>query len=507
MLEKLLPRPTTAEAPCGDSRPVYGVERSRAIEAAAQAALPPHALIERAGLAIARLALALQPRGAVWIACGPGNNGGDGLIAARRLHAAGTRVKVSLVGGTRAAPPDAAHALAAAQAAGVPIAQDLTPPPDTGLAIDALLGLGIARAPQGPIAAAIAELEALAAPKLAIDLPSGLDADAGIAVGAQAVRARYTLALLTLKPGLLTAHGRAHAGELWFDDLGIAAAPAPDAWLLGNALLAAWRTPRNAAAHKGSHGDVLVLGGAPGMRGAAQLAARAALTAGAGRVHVALLDAGAVDVDAGRPELMRMPLERLDAAVAGPAVIVAGCGGGDAIAARLAAVLREAARLVLDADGLNAVAADAGLRKLLSERAVRAQPTIITPHPLEAARLLGHASAGEVQADRLAAARQLAERLGCIAVLKGSGSIVASPGHIAAINGSGGAALATAGTGDVLAGWLGGLWAQRPAADPHTLACTAVHWHGLAGESEPAGPLRAADLIERMHALRRAAPA
>jgi hydroxyethylthiazole kinase-like uncharacterized protein yjeF len=156
---------------------------------------------------------------------------------------------------------------------------------------------------------------------------------------------------------------------------------------------------------------------------------------------------------------------------------------------------------VLDADALNAIAADATLRGLLQARRAQGQATVLTPHPLEAARLLDLAGGAEIQADRLAAAAALSGRYGCTVILKGSGSVIASPELPPAINSSGSAALATAGTGDVLAGWLGGLWAQQPAHSAHELACAATYWHGLAGETQQAGPLRAADLIERMHAL------
>jgi hydroxyethylthiazole kinase-like uncharacterized protein yjeF len=180
------------------------------------------------------------------------------------------------------------------------------------------------------------------------------------------------------------------------------------------------------------------------------------------------------------------------AAPSADTVAVAGCGGSDAIAATLPHLLEQAARLVLDADALNAVATSPLLLAQLAARSARQQSTVITPHPLEAARLLGRAT-GDVQADRLAAARELAQRWQLTVILKGSGSIVASPGHLPAINSSGGPALATAGTGDVLAGWLGGLWAQALHAKPHELACAAVYTHGLAGEG--AQRMRASDLL------------
>jgi len=252
--------------------------------------------------------------------------------------------------------------------------------------------------------------------------------------------------------------------------------------------------------HKGRQGDVVVLGGAPGMRGAAWLAATAALSAGAGRVYAALPDDDGQPWPA-RPELMHWPADRWSRPQAWQdAVVVCGCGGGEALRPWLDAVLHEARHLVLDADGLNLVAGDDGLRRRLAARRAKGHHTLLTPHPLEAARLLRSAGVAAVQADRLAAARELAEAFDCTVVLKGSGSVIASPNELPEINSTGSAALATAGTGDVLAGWAGGLWAQAPDASAHALAVAAVVWHGAAA-THHAGPLRAADLIEAMARL------
>lgn len=496
-MQKILPNP----AAC----PLFKAGSSRSIEAAAQMGLPAHMLMERAGLSVAKLALALQPegQGVIWIACGPGNNGGDGLVAARLLQSCGRTVRVSLIDADRPAPPDAQAALQAAQQAGVVITHQPDAPLRVALAIDALLGLGLSRAPGTQMADAINRMNALNATRLAVDMPSGLMADNGSLTGPHALLAQYTLALLTLKPGLFTAQGRAHCGEIWFDDLGVLSKIAPDALLLGADCMAGWRQPRNPTHHKGSQGDVLVLGGANGMLGAARLAGRAALAAGAGRVYLHLLDPRATESDPQRAELMQWSAERWTGSPAWQEMtVVCGCGGGGSseLAAYLSMLLSQARRLVLDADGLNTVAADAHLRSLLSQRAAQGRATILTPHPLEAARLLGSDSAS-VQADRLTAAQILAEQFACTVILKGSGSLIATPGRTLSINASGSAALASAGTGDVLAGWLGGLWAQRPQADPHTLADAACFWHGQAGETQAAGPLRAANLVERMHAL------
>jgi ADP-dependent NAD(P)H-hydrate dehydratase / NAD(P)H-hydrate epimerase len=482
--------------------PLFDAAASRRIEQAALAATAPHALMARAGLGLARLALALAPQARrIWVAAGPGNNGGDGLVAARHLHLQGLVVAVNLLGDVNRLPADAADALARAQAAGVPITIGLDdaggPAPD--LAIDALLGLGSRRAPEGAIVDAVRRLNAGRAPVLAVDLPTGLCGDSGRRLGDEAVQAQHTLSLLTLKPGLFTALGRDHAGRIWFDGLGVDSRAEPaTGTLAGPDTLRALLPGRSHAQHKGSFGDLLVLGGAPGMGGAALLAARAALAAGAGRVYLARLDGDAAP-DPQRPELMPRSLQAaLAPALLGQATVVCGCGGGEAVRAILPAVLAGAARLVLDADALNAVAIEPALSAALRARAAAGQPTVLTPHPLEAARLLAQDTAA-VQGDRLDAAQRLAQRSGCTVVLKGSGSVIATPGGRLWINPTGNARLGSAGTGDVLAGWLGGLWSQHAATDGLDAAIATVWLHGHAAErGDLRGPLRAADLIEVM---------
>ena len=499
---------------------LFDAAASRGIEARATAALPAHALMRRAGVAVARLARAIAPHARrVWIAAGPGNNGGDGLEAAIHLLRHGWQVEVTLVGDAAALPPDAADALARAVAAGVPIRlrdSDSGVALETNdLAIDALLGIGASRAPQGEIAATIRALNALSrcrvpVPVLAVDVPSGLHAGTGNALGDTCVVATHTLALLTLKPGLFTGSGRDHAGSVWFDSLGTDAADrangtAPTAWLSGvshDQGSEGLRPARRHAQHKGSFGDVAVIGGASGMTGAALLAARAAHAAGAGRVFVQLLQAArqALSVDLLHPELMfRADWSAGDPAILARSTVVCGCGGGDAVRAVMPRLLSLAHRLVLDADALNAVAADPTLAALLCARSERGLATVLTPHPLEAARLLGWTTAA-VQLDRLHAAHLLAERWRCVVVLKGSGSVIAAPQRVARINATGNATLASGGTGDVLAGWLAGRWAQ---AGPHQhaaeVAASAVAEHGAAADPLHTRSLRAADLIERLH--------
>jgi len=490
--------------PSHHSTPLHPATACRAIEREAAAALPPHTLMARAGEAVARLALALAPHArTIELWCGPGNNGGDGFVAATWLRAWGKDARLVLLGDPERAPPDARHAWQAARTAGVPVVPGMPDRVQAELAIDALLGLGVNRALDGALAAAVNRLNDGRCPVLAVDLPSGLDSDTGVVHGA-AVRAAHTLALLALKPGLFTAQGRDHAGQVWFDDL-MVAATAGACELAGSEAAHALSAARSHAQHKGSFGDAVVVGGASGMVGAAVLAARAALAAGAGRVYLGLL--ATVEpawFEPASPELMSRTLAQLLVPTAlDEATLVCGCGGGAAVREVLPTVLHHARRLVLDADGLNTVAADAGLARALRARAARGLATVLTPHPLEAARLC-HTGSRDVQADRLQTAQQLADAMQCTVLLKGSGSIVATPGHPPSINPTGDARLGSAGSGDVLAGWIGGIWAAHAAtASAHTVAQAAAWLHGAAVEHGPrSGPLRASRLIEAMVSAR-----
>lgn len=490
MIERVLSR--------ADHWPLHGTAGSRLIEQQAMAGLEAHTLMRRAGTAVAALARALCPHArSAWIACGPGNNGGDGLEAAIHLLAAGLRVEVTLAADAARLPSDAQDALKRAQAAGVPISNERLSNEAPDIAIDALLGIGGHREPAGELARWVTELNDLPCPVLAVDLPSGLNADTGQPHGNIRVVATHTLALLTLKPGLFTGSGRDLAGEVWFDTLGAAPATLPPvAWLTNTGAPA---TPRRHAQHKGSFGDVAVVGGTSGMVGAALLAARAAHAAGAGRVYVNLLDPDGPGLDSQRPELMFRPKWWEGPAEAlGESTVICGCGGGDAVRAVLPRLLSSAGRLVLDADALNAIASDSALQQLLTARRARDRETVLTPHPLEAARLLDMKT-GAVQADRLGAAQQLAERYHCVVVLKGSGSVVVAASGTPSINASGNAALGSAGTGDVLAGWLGGCWSSTSSLALQA-ARQATWVHGHAADRSSCSPLRAADLIEAMHA-------
>ncbi len=452
--------------------PLFDITATRAIESAAAAVLPPHTLMQRAGLAVARLALALAPHAkTIWIASGPGNNGGDGFEAAMHLQRWGKQAVVSWLGNEAKSPADALQSLQRARDAGVAFANE--PPAHFDLAIDALLGLGTGRPMESSMARWAQRMSASVVPALAVDLPSGLGACTG---AGQAVKATHTLSLLALNPGLFTAEGRDASGQVWFDDLGVDhSEQQPTAWLAGPPM-----APRRAhASHKGSYGDVAVVGGGPGMTGAAMLAASGALHAGAGRVFLSLLDGAGLAMDASQPELMLRPWGSLDLA---HMAVACGCGGGDAVRVVLPKVLSTSGSLVLDADALNAIAADPQLQSLLRARGGRAKATVLTPHPLEAGRMLG-CGAAQVQAHRLHAAQELARRYGCVVALKGSGTVIASHNEVPLINPTGNARLATAGTGDVLAGMIAAQLAGGRNA--REAAAAAVYLHGQAADDWP----------------------
>jgi hydroxyethylthiazole kinase-like uncharacterized protein yjeF len=476
--------------------PILEPTQVRQLEPLLQA-LSPTPLMQSAGLACARLALAAAPHARrIWVAAGPGNNGGDGLEAALHLHQWDKEVVVSLIASSGPGPADAQAALQRALQAGVRIQSSvptewLQQMDSQDLCIDALLGIGATRPLSADLLACVQTMNNCLAPVLAIDVPTGLNPQSGQWLGGDsanssghlAVQADHTLSLIAVQAGLLMGHGRDASGQIWLEDLGYLASQhhvPPLAWL--NAPYTS--APKPHASHKGSHGDVAVIGGegmvaqGMGMAGAAILAATAALQAGAGRVILSLLSGQASDnapPDVMQREYKRLELENLQ--------VVCGCGGGSAVQEFLPEVLRRSAQLVLDADGLNAVAQESCLQQALRQRC-KSQPTVITPHPLEAARLLG-CNTAQVQSDRLKAAQELAERFQCSVVLKGSGTVIAAPGHTPRINITGNGRLAIGGTGDVLAGLVGARMAQGMSA--FDAACAAVAQHGQVADDWPKG--------------------
>jgi hydroxyethylthiazole kinase-like uncharacterized protein yjeF len=450
--------------------PVYLCEDIRRIERAAGDAEP--ALMERAGAAAAQIAATLAgDKGKhILVLAGPGNNGGDARVVAERLKEKFFRVTVA----TR---------------------RDEIPEGSWGVVVDGLFGIGLARDITGEHAALVEYANRQRCPVLALDIPSGIHGDTGRILGC-AVRATHTVTFIALKPGLLTLDGPDHCGEVRVEALGldVASLQAPNAWIAEPALFRSLLKPRPRNFHKGKAGSVAILGGAAGMAGAALLAARAALKMGAGRVYAGLLDEG-ISFDVQNPELMlRHPDDALgqdlDALVVGP-----GIGDGERAGALVAAALASDLPCVLDADALNLISENPELRQACARRSA---DTLLTPHPAEAARLLAVPTA-EVQADRVKAATILSTNLSAHVVLKGNGSIlVARDGHWF-INASGNPGMASAGMGDVLAGILGALLAQRYSGESSLVL--GVHLHGAAADAlvkDGIGPvgLTAGEVIE-----------
>ncbi len=483
-----------AEQPNPRDLDLYSVAQIRDIERAALATLPPYTLMQRAGRATAARALQLlhvaTPVPRVLVVAGPGNNGGDALEAAATLAEQGIHVEILLLADPARYAGDAAQAYErATESAANFIAPETMPSGVFHLAIDGLFGIGITRAPEAEHRRAIVMLNQLHCPVLAIDVPSGLDADHGSLVGDVAVRATQTITFIGNKCGLHTAHGRDCAGEVLtaYLDIDPALYPAasqadalhgaPRAMLNHTGLFRRHAQARPHASHKGNFGDLTVIGGADGMGGAVLLAARMAAMAGAGRVFAAF--AGSVPpFDPLHPELMCRDAHTVSLA-RGAVVIGPGLGMSRAAHDLLSQALASSLPLVMDADALNLLAEEAPLQRKLAARSSSGAPAIITPHPLEAARLLG-TDAAHVQADRIGAAMQLAQRLQSVVLLKGSGSVIAVQQQRPVINGTGNPALATAGSGDVLSGLCGALIAQGwPARDA---AWAAAYLHGSAAD-------------------------
>lgn len=469
------------------SQPIYRVAVLRRIEAQFAGESPP--LMERAGAAATRAVLA-HSRGArlaPLVVCGPGNNGGDGFVVARILRSRGINPTVVFVGDEAKLPADAREAFASYRSFGGEFSREIPKKPFS-LVVDALFGIGLQRPVEGTYAELIGQINALDCPVLSLDIPSGLCADTGRVLGCT-VRATHTATFIALKPGLLTLDGPDHCGELSVHDLDIAPEsilPA-EGRVVTSARFKDYLKPRPKNSHKGMMGGVGILGGAPGMTGAALLAGHAALKLGAGRVYVGLIDNTALAIDTDQPELMlRTPADVLGSGFA--TVLAAGPGLGRSADALdlLKQAIGTDLPLVLDADALNLLAAHPVLAGHVGRRAA---PTLLTPHPLEAARLLG-VDAAAVRADRIGAALALAARLQALTVLKGCGSIVASPQGHWHINTSGNPGMASAGMGDVLAGIAAALLAQGWPAEAALLCAT--HLHGVAADrlvDEGFGPI------------------
>ncbi|TLD45095.1 MAG: Bifunctional NAD(P)H-hydrate repair enzyme Nnr [Accumulibacter sp.] len=484
------------------SQPLYRSEALRRVEALAA----EQPLMQRAGLAAAELATSLcrLQGAALLILAGPGNNGGDAFVAARHLRERHFAVSLVFAGEVGRLPPDAAAACRRFVDDGGELLDSIPVGKRWAMIIDGLFGIGLQRPIAGRHGELVLAANTLAArdrcPLLALDCPSGLDADTGRLCG-MAIRASHTISFIASKPGLHTGDGPDHCGTVSVATLDLDAERLvkPTARTLGVDLLVDRLRPRARNTHKGSNGSAGILGGAASMVGAAFLAGRAALRLGSGRVYLGLLDGQAPAIDPLQPELM---LRQADALLAAPLTALAcgpGMGNGDEAHGWLRRACSLPLPLLLDADALNLLAAEPSLRE---EVLARAAPTLLSPHPTEAARLLDRDTA-TVQADRPRAALELAARYRAVTVLKGCGSIVAEPDGEWFVNTSGNPGLATAGTGDVLSGFIVALLAQGWPALEAMLA--AVHLHGIAADERVAagcGPvgLSAGELIDSARA-------
>ena len=445
---------------------LYTAEQVRGVDYAAihELDIAGYELMCRAGKAILDDAHFHYPFARHWLVmCGPGNNGGDGYVVARLAAKAGIRVTVCSLVDPEQLKGDAALAYADWQKADGQTTQwPLPEDAKIDLALDALLGTGIDREVGGEFRQAITFLNRLDCPKLAIDIPSGLNADTGCVMGC-AVQAHNTVTFVGQKRGMYTADGPDHCGHITFDDLAIPSEASRECadsagQLLSTDFLLETIKPRSLNSHKGNFGHVLAVGGIQGMSGAVRLCGEAALRSGAGRVTLVTDPAHAGLINLCRPELMVQvtgKIEDLPSLLNGDHVIAVGPGlGGTAWSeSLLMACLETQAALVVDADGLNLLAQQS------KQKPVERDNWILTPHPAEAARLLA-CSVPEIQRDRVLSAQTIASRYAASVVLKGCGTVIAEPSGRYAICPFGNPGMATAGSGDVLTGIIAALLGQ-----------------------------------------------
>ena len=451
------------------------------------------ALMDRAGAAVADVVSRTRPTGAaVLVVAGPGNNGGDGFVAARILAQRGYRVRVGLLGAASALTGDAAAA--AARWPGLVLSPDEADPRDADVIVDALFGAGLSRNIDGEAASLVSRINASGRPVVAVDIPSGVDGETGQVRGV-AIRATETVTFFRLKPGHLLQPGRNHCGPVRLADIGIGAGVldtvAPRTWRNGPALWRAALRPPATLGHKYGRGHAVVASGGLEGTGAARLAARAALRAGAGlvtvaspgealAVHAGALDSVMVRRSEGATGLAALLADRRhSAAVLGPAL-----GVGSTTRDMVAAALAAGCAAVLDADALTSFAGAADrIAALVAGQESRA--VVLTPHDGEFQRLFGAHAEINSAASKVTRARLAARLTGAVVVSKGPDTVIAAPDGRAAVNANGVAWLATAGAGDVLAGLIGGLLAQG--LDGFAAAGAAVWLHAEAGASVGAG--------------------
>ena len=534
----------STSAPFGT--PLFSVAQVRAIESA-NAHID---LMRRAGKAAAEFLFArTTPHARIVLFVGPGNNGGDALACAAELAVAGYAPVVVLLGDPEKFGEDAARAWrcvaelqTSSRSSGstpsplagegwgegeigvgsnLSFANPPTPQPSplpqrhrgqivvtrtipaqsaTEWIVDGLFGIGLKRPLDGDYCdavQAIATARANGALLLALDVPSGVDADTGATLGDAIIAADFTLTFIANKPGLVTGPALDYVGELHCATLDLLLPAISTARMLDATYLSAARKTPQANAHKGSHGTCAIIGGANGMLGAALLASRAAMRTGAGKVKVGWLAEPQPQLDPLMPEVMMGSASELINSDCRALVVGCGLGVSGQAVRLLKSALKRDLPMVIDADALNLIAQSAELAALVQRRKA---PTIITPHPAEASRLLG-CSTADVQRDRFKAAHDLAKGYRCIAVVKGAGTVVCD-GTTTTVNGTGNPLLATAGTGDVLAGIMGALLAQG--YDAATAARLGVCMHGAAADLMLARGVKravAGDVIDELRIL------
>lgn len=446
-------------------------------QAAQETGISLFTLMQRAAKAAFSLAQREFPQMRHWlILCGHGNNGGDGFEVARLAKNAGIRVTLLAVAGSKPLPEEAEAAREGwLKSGGTVNPADSAWPQDADLIIDGLLGTGLSSAPRAPYDGLIDAINSASLPVISLDIPSGLDAQTGQTAG-KAVHATHTLSFIALKPGLLTGQARDYTGKLHCDALGL------ESWLGGHLAplqrldatqLGQWLHPRRPCSHKGEHGRLLVIGGDTGFAGAIRMASEAALRSGAGLVRVLTHKEHAGPLLTARPELMVQELtaESLDESLEWADVLVIGPGLGQKEWGKQAIerVAKWDKPALWDADALN----------LLAINPRKRQNRVLTPHPGEAARLLG-CSVKDIESDRLLSARNLTERYGGVVVLKGAGTLIASERGEMAVADVGNAGMASGGMGDVLSGIIGGLLAQK--LNIYDAACAGSVVHGAAAD-------------------------
>ncbi len=466
---------------------IYRAAQVRELDRTAieQREIPGFTLMSRAGQAVLSILRQRWPGARrLLVLCGAGNNAGDGYVVARLAARSGLQVvTVALVN------PDKLQGDAELawnlyrQGGGLVQEWDARLLQSCDVVVDAILGTGLTRELAGKPLAVVEALNKASRPVLAVDIPTGLHADTGHAMG-MAVRAAVTVTFVGLKLGLYTGDGPEYSGEIFFDGLGIPAdvyTGMANAGRRVDARLVAEVLPRRPrTVHKGDCGHVLLVGGGPGMPGAIRLAAEAALHAGAGLVSVATLPEHVPVVVSGRPELMARGVrsaDDLEGLLARATVIALGPGLGQDPWARslFDAVLAADKALVVDADALN----------LLAKHPCKRDDWVLTPHPGEAARLLGESGAAAIQADRIAAVARLMERYGGTVLLKGAGTIVARNGDVPWFVDRGNPGMAAPGMGDVLTGVIAGIAAQCP--DLFAAARAGAWVHASAGDAAARG--------------------